>query len=526
MYLRLSDADMDLGLDGKNESNSIENQRELIKGFISAHEEWVDENVIEYVDDGYTGTNFDRPAFKRMIEDAKLHKFGTIIVKDYSRLGREYIGAGDYIEQIFPMLGIRFISVSNNYDSDKRDDFATFEMTFHNLVNTFYSRDLSIKRRSANYVRWKQGESSQAFYAFGYKKDPTRRGKCTIDPEAATIVRHIFELALEGKKPSKIAKILNDENLPSPIIYNLKNGINYNSYPFITEISEQRWGSDKVIRILKNEVYIGTMICGKSRPVTVGSSRRIKLPTKEHFVFEDAHEAIVTREEFYKAHEVLNGVHNKGKRNYNKYPLRGKLRCSTCKRMLTADFRKDRVYCKNGFLDPEHANCCHDVHSMKSIERVTYIALLRSIRVFNNIRDIYASRINAVTAEDVVKKTDIENDLKSCKNQKIVQYEKYAEGIITFDEYRIRRDSLDEKISRLEEQLADQNKISKANEEKMKQLKLLDELVDANEEDSNLTSEMVDAFIDCVYVLDKENIEIKFKFEDIAGEMLDSAAGA
>ena len=166
-YLRLSESDGDLGVDGKDESNSIENQRLLLDNFIEARDD-LEGEVYEYVDDGFSGTNFDRPSFKRMIEDAKKGKINCIIVKDLSRLGRDYILAGDYIEQIFPMLQVRFIAVNNSYDSAKTTgQNASFDVAISNLINTFYSRDLSKKMKAANKVRWKNGVSTASHAPFG-----------------------------------------------------------------------------------------------------------------------------------------------------------------------------------------------------------------------------------------------------------------------------------------------------------------------------------------------------------------------
>ena len=160
IYLRLSEADGDLGIDGKDESNSIENQRMLLHHYIEARDDLAGE-IIEYVDDGYSGTNFNRPAFKRMIEDAKKGKIQVIIVKDLSRLGRDYVVAGDYIEQIFPLLQVRFIAANNGYDSaGHADGNVGFDLAVSNLINTFYSRDLSKKIKAANKIRWKQGIST------------------------------------------------------------------------------------------------------------------------------------------------------------------------------------------------------------------------------------------------------------------------------------------------------------------------------------------------------------------------------
>lgn len=225
-YLRLSESDGDLGIDGKNESNSIEKPKTSSEDFFEAREDLEGETV-EYVDDGYSGTNFDRPAFKRMIEDAKKGIIKIIIVKDLSRLGRDYIVAGDYIEQIFPLLRVRFIAVNNGYDSFKYTSGTMgFDMAVSNLINTFYSRDLSKKLKAANKVRWEKGINTSGRAAFGYLVDSERKGKWKIDPEAAEIVRYIFDLALEGKGTAQIAYHLNEKKYPTPSIYNAikKNG--------------------------------------------------------------------------------------------------------------------------------------------------------------------------------------------------------------------------------------------------------------------------------------------------------------
>ena len=222
MYLRVSLSDGDLGVEQKDESNSIENQRLLLTEYLKANDS-IQGQVLEYVDDGYTGTNFNRPGFIRMIEDAKKGIVKVILVKDLSRLGRDYIVAGDYIEQIFPMLGVRFIAVNNYYDSlDHGSDAMGFDVAINNLINTFYSRDLSKRQITAKQIRWQQGLSVSGTAPFGYLPDPERKGKWILDGEAAQIVRLIFEKALEGRSTKSIALRLNEMGVPTPGIYNKK----------------------------------------------------------------------------------------------------------------------------------------------------------------------------------------------------------------------------------------------------------------------------------------------------------------
>ena len=215
-YLRLSIADGDLRDGDKDESNSIENQRELLKRYVEANDDLTGD-IVEYVDDGYTGTNFNRPAFRQMIEDAKKKKIGTIITKDLSRLGRDYIGVGDYLEQIFPVLEVRYIAVNSNYDSKAYSGTTMgLDVQINNLINHLYSRDISKKIKSAVRTKWKQGKSTSGRLPFGYRKDVDAKGGWAVDPEAAQIVRTIFDKAIEGMNTKQIAEYLTERNAVTP----------------------------------------------------------------------------------------------------------------------------------------------------------------------------------------------------------------------------------------------------------------------------------------------------------------------
>ena len=176
LYLRLSMADGDLGRDGKDESNSIEHQRAILRDYVRRKDD-ISGEIEEYIDDGYSGTNFNRPAFKNMLEDMKRGRINTVLTKDLSRLGRNYIEVGDYMDQIFPRLGVRYIAVNSNYDSNNYiGSTSGLDMSFMNLVNSLYSKDLSKKYRSAVETRWKNGKSTSGRTPLGYMRDPDNRG--------------------------------------------------------------------------------------------------------------------------------------------------------------------------------------------------------------------------------------------------------------------------------------------------------------------------------------------------------------
>lgn len=251
IYLRLSLADGDLKKGSKDESNSIENQRMLLHDYIGKQEDLFGE-IVEYVDDGYTGTNFNRPAFQKMIVDLKQGDIKVILVKDLSRLGRDYIGVGDYIEQIFPLMGVRFIAVNNSFDSMKLNNGTPgIEVAVSNLVNNMYSRDIAKKVRAALETNWKNGKATCTNVPFGYVWNKKGGQRWEIDPEAAASVKKVFELALSGRNTTQIAYGMNELNLPTPGLYAKRKNLLMGSNPIIAPDSEMLWNAAIVWRILR-----------------------------------------------------------------------------------------------------------------------------------------------------------------------------------------------------------------------------------------------------------------------------------
>ena len=198
IYVRLSKEDGDVATAGKRESNSISNQKDLIKNFLKDKKDIV--VVSERVDDGYSGSNFNRPGFQRMVEDAKAGRIKSIVIKDFSRFGRDYLEVGNYLEKILPVLGIRIISINDGFDSINSSGFTGgMSVALKNMLNAMYSRDLSRKVRSAMKTHAKNGEYMPAFPKYGYIKDPEDKHHLVIDPEAAEIVKLIFTMAADGE---------------------------------------------------------------------------------------------------------------------------------------------------------------------------------------------------------------------------------------------------------------------------------------------------------------------------------------
>ena len=297
LYLRLSRDDGD-----KEESNSITGQRELLRDYISQRPEFREYAV--RVDDGFSGSTFERPSFQKMIEDVKAGRTDCIIVKDLSSFGRNYLDAGEYIEKIFPFLGVRFIAVNDNYDSlgDKKasDDLI---IPFKNLINEAYCRDISVKIRSQLEIKRKNGQFLGSFAAFGYLKDEQNKNKLVVDQYAADIVRDIFKWKLEGVSPQDIADALNKLGVLSPMEYKRSLGMKFTT-SFKTN-AKALWSAGTVIRMLKNPIYTGVLVQGKETTPSYKVHKRITKDESEWSIIEDSHEAIISKIDFDSVQKVL-----------------------------------------------------------------------------------------------------------------------------------------------------------------------------------------------------------------------------
>ena len=281
IYIRLSQ--MDDYMKERFESESVENQRVILTDYATEH----NFNVVkEYVDDGYSGTNFNRPAFKEMLEDLKNKVIDTVIVKDLSRLGRDHIQTGYFIETFFPSQHIRFISLLENLDSQLQPDYndnATFVMA----CNDYFSKQTSIKIRAILDMKKREGKFVGSQVLFGYMRDPEDKNHLVPNPETAPIVREVFKLALEGKYPQEIADICNERNYITPSKYAFKKG----------HINE-KWTSSTVVHTLRNQMYAGDMVQSKSEKVSYKSDKTVSNPKSKWIIVENTHEPLVKKEQF------------------------------------------------------------------------------------------------------------------------------------------------------------------------------------------------------------------------------------
>ncbi|MCR5739812.1 MAG: recombinase family protein, partial [Lachnospiraceae bacterium] len=296
-YMRLSDEDRDI-FGRKVESSSITSQRRLIMDFINRQPEFKGCNVIEKCDDGLSGRYFDtRPGFTEMIEQTKRGKINCIVVKDCSRFGRDYVELGDYLEQLFPFLGVRFIAINDHYDSKTCE--GGLDIAFKNLVYDIYSRDLSKKVRESRRQMAKQGKYTAGQTLYGYRKTKKDKHKLELDPEAAGIVREIFDMRLAGVGLSEIARNLTDRGIKCATVYKHDKNESVNH---VDGFDTMCWTSGSVYQVLINEEYTGAVISLKSGFDRISGKCKRK-PKDEWIKVDGMHEAIVSKEEFKKVQE-------------------------------------------------------------------------------------------------------------------------------------------------------------------------------------------------------------------------------
>ena len=332
IYLRLSRDDISSGagndIDGrKAESNSISSQRDMIRSFIRKQDNMEIYDI--YVDDGWSGTNFDRPEFKRMMKDIESGNVNCVIVKDLSRLGRDYIEAGRLIQKTFPAFSVRFIALTDHFDSLTADyNEKSLVVPVKNFVNDSYARDISGKVRSHQQIKRENGKFIGAFAAYGYKKSRDDRNQLVPDDYAAGIVRKIFAWKIEGYSNFAIAQMLDGLGILSPMEYKKVQGEKYQT-GFVTGV-KTKWSAVAVKRILTNESYIGTLVQGKEERINYKVKKSVKKPEEEWIRVEQTHEAIISKEDYGIVQELLKTDTRAGGGEKKAHIYAGLLYCGDC----------------------------------------------------------------------------------------------------------------------------------------------------------------------------------------------------
>lgn len=517
-YLRLSKEDEDIARSETLQSNSIENQKEYIEDYLQSKPEI---KVVDfYIDDGYSGVNFDRPDFQRMLQDIKDKKINCVIVKDLSRLGRNYIEVGKYIERLFPFLGVRFIAINDNFDS--ADDAASSNniiVPFKNLINDAYCRDISIKIRSHLEVKRKRGEFIGAFPVYGYMRGEDKN-KLIVDSCAAEIVKEIFAMKMEGMSQQAIADELNRLGVLSPAEYKKEQGSGYKTV-FQTH-SRAKWTAVAVLRVLTNEVYIGTLIQGKESTPNYKVRVREKRPKEEWIRIENAHEAIISRTDF----ELISDILQKdtrvstGKSTVSVYS--GYLVCADCGCSMV------RKKVRSGSLEYVYYVCSgnkkdKDICSSHRIsENTLNMAITKTLQLhLKQLGDLQESiRYIRETSgnSDKIKKLVLQSekrkeDIEKYNRLKLECYEDYKKELITQDEYMLFKKELDNRIEEIQRVITELGKKKRMLlDGRYEKESLLEKFLTSKE--IELKRSILVRFISQIYVYEDHRIEILFRYQD------------
>lgn len=514
LYLRLSRDDGD-----KEESNSITGQRELLRDFIRNRPE-----LREYavrIDDGFTGSNFERPDFKKMMEDVKEGRTNCIIVKDLSRFGRNYLDAGEYIEKIFPFLGVRFIAVNDNYDSlgekSASDDLV---IPFKNLINEAYCRDISVKVRTQLEIKRKSGQYIGAFAVYGYMKDDTDKNRLVVDEYAADIVRDIFAWKLDGMSPQDIAVRLNQSGILSPMEYKKSLGMKFATS--FKANAQAAWSANSVLRILKNPVYIGVLTQGKETTPSYKVRKRIIKPEDEWAVIPDSHEPIVRREDFETVQKVLTLDTRRSPDDSNVQLFSGMVFCGECGasmvRKTVPSGNKKYVYYVCSTHKQDKSCSSHGI-SDEALEEVVLETVKQYIRDVIDLDDILSMTDTAPLRTAEAQKVQRQLDKKRSEHERLQKllmslYENLADGIIDRDEYaRLkqnysgRADECEKQMDALQESLVQIKEHGGEHREWMARFR-------KHQNITELERSIAVALIDRILIYKDNRVEVHFRFED------------
>lgn len=456
-YIRLSIEDGDLKKSAdKTESNSVSNQRKLLMDYFRNHPELAEYKLIEFCDDGFTGTNFDRPRFQEMMEQVKRGQIQCIMVKDLSRFGREYLEVGAYLELILPLFGTRFISINDGFDTDRYvGTTGGMELALRNLINGMYSQDLSVKVRSAIKTRNRRGQYWGGNTFYGYMLAPDDKHRLVVDEEVREIIVMIFELCVKGFSTMQIAQKLNEMDIPCPAEHKKLTGGKYNGR---TVEKKSIWIGCTVRRILNDERYTGKMISGTRETVGIRTNRMRNIPKESWIIVEGTHEAIVSQEIFNQAaaslHSRIKTVNKNtaGDRRGNLFV------CGYCGRKLQkSQGKQTHLYCTKGKSDTSSA--CSHIHEDWDLLKNTVLQTLRAHvkLMYEKAEQVKQKSINEESAfQEKIK--NMEKKVQALHNRKTSLYELYRSGKYTREQFMNMREQDELEIENLTGQIMQINK--------------------------------------------------------------------
>lgn len=523
IYARISSED-----DRKIASHTIENQMELLQEYVDSKEDM--ELVDCYCDRGITGTRFDRPEFSRMIMDMKLGKFNCIVVKDFSRLGRNYLEAGDYLEKIFPMYGIRFISVSDGFDSLYSKPMEDgMIVPLKNLINEAYAKDISKRISVSKENQQKRGEYVGSKPPLGYLKDPDDCHHLIPDPDSEQIIRDMFAWRLEGKSVTAIARKLNKMNIPSPEQYRIQKGIEKNH-----KYKDVRWDGCSVVCILRNVAYIGDMEQGYQKGALYKGIPDHRQKKEQRIYVKGTHEGIVDKETFYRVQELLDETEKKQKQVQNKYRhlerkediFRGLLYCADCGSRLS--FYRRTVKLPSGYHHyytylcrntPYREDCTKKNMKMEKLEEIVKELINLHISLYMEKEDILRDlnsnaqvRNERHRIEEEERKMFEEMETVEARSKNL--YEDLKDEIISEAEYLTLKADYADKIEKLKTMCEEAKKsITMLMPDACVCFEMSDN-INRFGDFTELTPEIIKAFIKKITFFGDNRIEVEYTFSD------------
>ena len=509
IYIRLSKEDEEK--EKYSESESIQNQRVLLMQYIKENKL---NFVSEYVDDGVSGTSFDRPGFNKMIEDIENEKINMVITKDLSRLGRDYVQTGLYTETYFPEHNVRYIAILDNIDTgldSANNDIAPFK----SILNEMYAKDTSKKINSVLQSKRQQGEYLGTA-PYGYKKDSDNKYHLIIDEEAAEVVRTIFRKFLEGMGTMQIADYLSEQKIPIPSDYNKRNRGN-------KTITYGLWAQSTVRFILSNEIYTGTVVQGKRKKVSFKSKKFVDVPEENWIRKEDMHEAIISKDEFKRVSRLLEET--KGSRVVqNDYLFKGLLKCFDCKGYIgiRSPDKNGNIYgrCQRYGRYGKFDICSPHNFNYQVFEENMLQVLKEVCRQYSDKKRLEEIAKNSKSKQD--KEMDLKNKLKTYnteiekQNRKLeLLYEDRLSEIITVESYIENANKIKSEIIDLQNRIKEINNELNGEESKNNKNERLDKLVDEFLNMESPTKEIIREFIERIEIHSDKQVDIYFNFKPL-----------
>lgn len=533
IYLRLSVED-----NGKKDADSMENQKNLLMEYVSARPYLMLTDI--YMDNGFTGTDFERPEFNRMLQDARDGRINCIVVKDLSRLGRNYVEAGDYIEKVFPFLGIRFIAVNDHYDSDSLTSGDELGASLKNVVNDVYAKDISRKVGTAMKQKRLRGEYIGNYAPYGYLKDPQDKNHLIIDQEIAPIVVEIFELRARGDGINTIARILNERDIPSPGRLRYERGIITNNNK---KGSGLLWSRHVLSDLLKNVVYIGNLAQGRSASCLYKGIPFHWTEESEWDLVENTHEAIISPELWKRVQEVTARRSREAKESHGKYadlpkrenPYGSLLRCADCGRVIkqvhaynTSKRNGTSVY--YNYKCPENIELGDTACPKKNIraadlDEAVLATIRKQMEIFMDTQKILKELIaqekeTAKQEAPIARVKDIQKEIDRRKGLCTALYTDLKEGILTQDEYFYAKMRYQEEIDSLEKELQELKSIRGKASEAVQGEKKWEQLISKYYKAQTLNPAMMDAIVKEIKLYADNSISIEFRYMNEFEELL------